>query len=65
MPRPKKTPQVPGEIVDDQDPQDVGSPGDDGSALPDQSEVDPTTITKAVKTRQGWVCPLPKLKTEG
>lgn len=26
--------------------------------LPDQSEVDPATITRSVLTKQGWVCPL-------
>lgn len=26
--------------------------------LPDQAEIDPATIKRAVLTKQGWVCPL-------
>lgn len=33
------------------------SPGQTAPELPDQSEVDATKITRAVLTKQGWVCP--------
>lgn len=29
--------------------------------LPDAADIDPSTIRKAVLTKQGWLCPLPEM----
>lgn len=55
------TPRTPGEVAKPE----TTAPGEEQAAenadvdmsLPDQSEIDPYKITRAVKTRQGWVCP--------
>lgn len=42
---------------------DEGAPAiitNDTSGLPDQSEIDATTIARAVLTKQGWITPAPK-----
>ena len=59
MPRPR-TIQTPGEApTDDADTTvaDEPTPSEAEQALPDQSEVDPRRIRRAVLTKQGWVCP--------
>lgn len=35
------------------------------SDLPDQSEIDAATITRAVLTSDGWVCPKPPAERKG
>lgn len=59
MPRPR-TIQTPGEApTEDADTAVIADPKPSAAeqALPDQSEVDPTRIRRAVLTKQGWVCP--------
>lgn len=59
MPRPR-TIQTPGEApTEDADTTviDAPTPSAAEQALPDQSEIDPRKIRRAVLTRQGWVCP--------
>jgi hypothetical protein len=68
----KKTPQVPGAPTPDTSAAAGSAPAADGAAekttkvkaatkapgeLPDESDIDPTKISRAVLTKQGWVCP--------
>lgn len=62
----KQAPQVPGDAPQEE-PTEVlpgceveGEPAAPVAALPDQSEIDTNTITRAVMTKQGWVVPAPK-----
>lgn len=58
MARPRKI-QTPGETPADQpepQPQAVEQEGKP-SGLPRAADIDPKTITKAVLTQDGWVCP--------
>lgn len=42
----------------EQQPEVTQVPGQPGE-LPDQSEIDPTKITRTVLTKQGYICPAP------
>lgn len=55
----KKPPQVPGGApTSSENPAAEGEATvKAGSELPDQSKIDPTKISRAVLTKQGWVCP--------
>ncbi|MDX1496956.1 MAG: hypothetical protein R3352_05325 [Salinisphaeraceae bacterium] len=62
----KLKPQTPGQNpkAEQQPPQAPAEPPQarkrDPDELPDQSEINPDTIERAVLSKQGWVCPTPK-----
>lgn len=71
-PRTVRTPGEDPDPLADQEQQDSAQPADDQTpapapaapvadaavkGLPDQSEIDPYKIRRAVLSRQGWVCP--------
>lgn len=55
MARPRKEPQVPGDKIEDAPA--VDAPVVKDSDLPRACDIDPKTLTKAVLTQDGWVCP--------
>lgn len=57
-----RTPKIPGESSTGGDAAEVMA---DASKLPDQDDIDPKSITKAVLSKQGWVVPEAKPKSGG
>ena len=53
-----RTPKVPGDTAAEPE---ASAPAP-VSTLPNAFEIDPHTITEPTLTRQGWVCPIPKVK---
>jgi hypothetical protein len=55
----KRAPQIPGEIPEDE--LDINPDAPDAepvaSGLPRAADIDPKTLSRAVLTADGWVCP--------
>lgn len=56
----RKAPQVPGDVLDDELSADMTAdeaPPAEQTSLPRVADIDPKTLSRAVLTQDGWVCP--------
>ena len=56
----RKAPQVPDDVLDDELPTDMtadDAPPAEPTNLPCAADIDPKTLSRAVLTADGWVCP--------